>query len=89
MNDNAQLNRTDVHVGARLKSRRLDLKLTRGQLAARLGLNASQVQQHELGQQRIGAALLFNVASSLNVPIGYFYECLNLGLVNPILWLIS
>lgn len=67
----------DVHVGARVRHRRILLGLSQGQLAEGLGLTFQQVQKYEKGANRIGAGRLYDVARRLDVPVGYFYEGLD------------
>jgi transcriptional regulator with XRE-family HTH domain len=62
----------DVHVGARLRRRRMTLKLTPRQLARRLGLTAEAVQRYESGEQPIAAADLWRMAKAMGVRMEYF-----------------
>lgn len=64
----------DRIVGQRLRWRRRELRLTQEQLGERLGLTFQQVQKYEKGVNRISAGRLFEMASQLSVPIGYFYD---------------
>ena len=64
----------DVHVGARVRMRRLMLGLSQDKLAETVGLTFQQIQKYEKGANRIGASRLFQLASALNVPVQYFYE---------------
>lgn len=43
-------------------------------LAARIGVTFQQIQKYEKGQNRIGASRLYQLADSLGVPVGHFYE---------------
>ena len=67
-------NPVDVHVGAKLKARRLMLGLSQEELAKSIGLTFQQVQKYEKGVNRIGAGRLFEVARILNVPVDFFYD---------------
>lgn len=67
----------DVHVGERVRARRLLAGMSQDAFAARLGITFQQVQKYEKGTNRISASRLYRMALVLNVPIGYFFE--NLG----------
>ena len=71
---NKSPNPTDRHVGARLRMRRLMLKMSQQQLGDLLGLSFQQVQKYEKGTNRIGASRLQQIALILNVSITYFFE---------------
>ena len=64
----------DAYVGARLRSRRMELALSQEKLGRHLGVTFSQVQKYEKGSNRIGAGRLFHVATLLGVPVQYFFE---------------
>ena len=64
----------DVHVGARVRSRRMQLGMSQTDLANKLGLTFQQVQKYEKGVNRIGASRLYRIASILDVPPQYFFE---------------
>lgn len=66
-------NPIDVHVGARIRSRRLLLGMNQETLAKALGLTFQQVQKYEGGANRISASRLAAVADILGVPIAYFF----------------
>jgi transcriptional regulator with XRE-family HTH domain len=64
----------DVRVGARVKSRRIQLDMTQGDLAKGLGLTFQQVQKYEKGTNRIGSSRMVQLAQTLGVTPGYFFE---------------
>jgi transcriptional regulator with XRE-family HTH domain len=64
----------DVHVGARMRFRRMSVGMSQEALAARLGLTFQQVQKYEKAQNRIGASRLFRIAQALDVSVGFFFE---------------
>ena len=64
----------DVHVGSRLRMRRMLVEMSQEKLGERLGLTFQQVQKYEKGSNRIGASRLFEIARILDVPVSYFYE---------------
>jgi transcriptional regulator with XRE-family HTH domain len=67
-------NPIDVHVGSRVRLRRMLLGISQEKLGERLGLTFQQVQKYEKGVNRIGASRLFDLATVLGVPISFFYE---------------
>ena len=64
----------DVHVGERLKQRRLTLGLSQERLGELLGLTFQQIQKYERGTNRLGASRLFEAACALDVEIAYFFD---------------
>jgi transcriptional regulator with XRE-family HTH domain len=70
----ADIHPTDIHVGNRLRMRRLQLNLTQEKLASVVGLTFQQVQKYEHGSNRISASRLYEIAGALKVPVTYFYE---------------
>ena len=64
---------TDVHVGKRIRQRRLLLGMNQETLAAALGLTFQQVQKYEGGANRVSASRLAAVADRLKVPVSYFF----------------
>jgi transcriptional regulator with XRE-family HTH domain len=69
----------DLHVGRRLRMRRVALGLSQQRLAERLGVTFQQVQKYERAANRISASTLFALASALRVPVSYFFD----GLEDP------
>jgi len=67
-------NPIDVHVGSRVRLRRMLLGISQEKLGERLGLTFQQVQKYEKGVNRIGASRLFDLSTVLAVPISFFYE---------------
>jgi transcriptional regulator with XRE-family HTH domain len=68
------LNAIDIHVGARLRMRRVELGMSQQILGRRLGLTYQQIQKYEKGTNRIGASRLQQIGRILEVPAGYFFE---------------
>lgn len=64
----------DLHVGKRIRQRRKFLSVSQADLADSLGLTFQQVQKYESGANRISASKLFEAATALKVPVGYFFE---------------
>ena len=67
----------DVHVGGRVRTRRMLLGMTQTDLADALELTFQQVQKNERGINRIGASRLYALSHILDVPIEYFFEGLS------------
>lgn len=67
-------NPIDVHVGTRVRLRRMLLGMSQEKLGEQLGLTFQQVQKYEKGVNRVGASRLFELAKVLSVKVGYFFE---------------
>jgi transcriptional regulator with XRE-family HTH domain len=67
-------NPIDKHVGARVRMRRMMLKMSQTKLGDALGLTFQQVQKYEKGVNRIGAGRLLAIAGILQVPVEFFFE---------------
>jgi len=63
----------DIHVGARVRLRRIELGMSQERLAAELGLTFQQVQKYESGANRVSASRLWEIAAVLKMPIGDFF----------------
>ncbi len=64
----------DIHVGGRLRLRRLAVGLSQERLAKSIGITFQQIQKYERGTNRIVASRLHDLARVLDVPIGYFFS---------------
>jgi len=64
----------DEEVGRRVRSRRLECRLSQTELADRIGVTFQQVQKYEKGVNRIGAGRLQRIAEALVVPITFFFD---------------
>ncbi|HLT77491.1 MAG TPA: helix-turn-helix transcriptional regulator [Ferrovibrio sp.] len=67
-------NPVDVHVGNRLKLRRTMIGMSQDKLGQTIGLTFQQIQKYEKGTNRIGASRLYQFATVLDVPPGWFFE---------------
>lgn len=67
-------NELDIHIGMRLRLRRLMLGMSQEVLGEKLSLTFQQVQKYEKGANRISASRLYEIAEVLNVPLQYFFE---------------
>jgi len=72
-------NPVDLHVGARIRMRRRLQRVSQERLADALGLTFQQVQKYERGANRVSASKLYEIATTLNTPVSYFFE----GLADP------
>lgn len=72
-------NPIDVHVGSRVRLRRMLLGMSQEKLGEHLGLTFQQIQKYEKGINRIGASRLFDLSRVLGVPVQFFYEELPAG----------
>lgn len=64
----------DIHVGARLRLRRVLLGLSQADLGERVGLTFQQIQKYERGANRIGASRLYELTQILDVPVSFFFD---------------
>lgn len=69
----------DLHVGARMRARRKQLRISQVTLAKALGVAFQQVQKYEAGDNRLSASRLYALAEALDCPIGYFFAGLDEG----------
>lgn len=67
-------NATDIHVGSRIRLRRVMLGLSQEKLGDGLGITFQQVQKYEKGTNRVGASRLQHISELLDVHISYFFE---------------
>ena len=67
-------NPVDIHVGGRVRLRRMLLGMSQEKLGESLGLTFQQIQKYEKGANRIGASRLFELARILGVNVQYFFE---------------
>lgn len=72
-------NPIDIHVGARLRMRRVLQGMSQENLGERLELTFQQVQKYEKGANRISASRLYQIGEILRVPVEYFFD----GLPDP------
>ncbi|NDE89514.1 MAG: XRE family transcriptional regulator [Alphaproteobacteria bacterium] len=69
-----EINPLDMHIGLKLRTRRMQLSLTQDKLAKILGLTFQQVQKYEHGANRVSASRLYEMCNALRVPVTYFFE---------------
>jgi transcriptional regulator with XRE-family HTH domain len=73
-------NPVDVHVGGRVRLRRLYMDMSQNSLARAIGLTFQQIQKYERGLNRISASRLFDLARILEVPVSFFFDDMPEGL---------
>lgn len=64
----------DIHVGNRIRHRRWETKLSQTDLGRAMGVTFQQLQKYEKGENRIAASRLYKAATTLDVPVGWFFE---------------
>ena len=72
-------NPIDVHVGKRIRMRRLLLGMNQETLANALRTSYQQVQKYEHGTNRVSASRLSAMADIFGVPIAFFFDGLTPG----------
>ena len=64
----------DVHVGGRVRLRRMLVGMSQEKLGDALNLTFQQVQKYEKGANRIGAGRLYRIAQLLGVSVQFFFD---------------
>jgi transcriptional regulator with XRE-family HTH domain len=64
----------DIHVGQKIRARRIFLRMSQTEVADALGISFQQIQKYENGTNRIGAARLQQISGALGVSPIYFFE---------------
>ena len=64
----------DIHVGARIRRRRVLLGLSQEQVGHPIGLTFQQVWRYENGAIRVSSSRLYQIAKLLGVPISFFFD---------------
>jgi transcriptional regulator with XRE-family HTH domain len=67
-------NPIDIHVGSRVRLRRMMLGMSQEKLGSGLGITFQQIQKYEKGTNRIGASRLQHIARLLSVPVSFFFD---------------
>lgn len=67
----------DIHVGKRIRERRLLLQTTQQKLSDQVGVKFQQMQKYETGTNRVSASRLWGIANVLNVPVSFFFDGLD------------
>lgn len=64
----------DLHIGLRLRQRRMVMGITQAELAKAMGLTFQQIQKYESGANQVVSSRLYELASALGVPVSFFLE---------------
>jgi len=64
----------DVHMGRRLRRRRVILDLTQSDVGKAVGVSFQQIHKYESGEQRMTAGMLWKLSRTLEAPPAYFYD---------------
>ncbi len=64
----------DVHVGNRLKARRVELDMTQEELGRALGVTFRQIVEYEEGRNHVGAGDLLKLSFALGVSVSHFFQ---------------
>ena len=67
-------NPVDVHVGSRVRIRRVMEGLSQEKLGKLMGLTFQQIQKYEKGTNRVGASRLYEISQILSVPVQFFFD---------------
>jgi transcriptional regulator with XRE-family HTH domain len=73
----------DIHVGSRVRMRRILLGKSQEAVATLLGVSFQQLQKYESGANRVSASRLFDMAHILLTPISYFFDEMPADLTLP------
>jgi len=63
----------DIHVGQRIKARRVGLRISQSDIGKALDVTFQQIQKYENGANRVGASNLYRLATALDVDVSYFF----------------
>ena len=64
----------NVHLGKKLRMRRLSLGLTQTKVAQAINVTFQQIQKYEKGTNGVSANRLMQLSQFLKVPVIYFFE---------------
>ena len=64
----------NIHIGIRLKQKRIEKNLTQTKVAKALNVTFQQIQKYEKGTNGLSASRIQALSNYLNVPISYFFE---------------
>ena len=67
----------NLHVGQKLRARRVALGLSQQAVGKAMGMASQQVQKYEKGVNAMNAKRLYDFARFLKVPVAYFFEGLD------------
>ena len=64
----------NIHLGKKLRMRRLSLGLTQTKVAQAINVTFQQIQKYEKGTNGVSSSRLIQLSGFLKVPITYFFE---------------
>ena len=64
----------NIHLGKKLRMRRLSLGLTQTKVAQAINVTFQQIQKYEKGTNGVSSIRLLQLSNYLKVPISYFFE---------------
>ena len=64
----------NLHLGKKLRMRRLSLGLTQTKVAEAINVTFQQIQKYEKGTNGVSSNRLMQLSTYLKVPITYFFE---------------
>ena len=64
----------NIHLGRKLRMRRLSLGLTQTKVAQAINVTFQQIQKYEKGTNGVSSIRLLQLANYLKVPVNYFFE---------------
>ena len=72
----------NIHLGKKLRLRRLSLGLTQTKVAQAINVTFQQIQKYEKGTNGVSSIRLLQLSNYLKVPINYFFEDYSEYLIN-------
>lgn len=63
----------DVYVGNRIRDRRIELGISQGELAEKVGIDIEQLNDQETGIERVSPEDLVKIAITLRCPFSWLY----------------
>jgi transcriptional regulator with XRE-family HTH domain len=67
-------NPVDVHVGKRIRMRRIERQMSRATLGGFLGLTHQQIEKYERGVNRVGASRIQEICNVLEISPSFLFE---------------
>ena len=64
----------NIHLGKKLRMRRLSLGLTQTKVANAINVTFQQIQKYEKGTNGVSSSRLMQLSNFLKVPVVYFFE---------------
>lgn len=64
----------DAHIGRRIRTQRLVLKISQEELGKILGVSFQQIQKYEKGVNGLSAKRMQDVCQALNIPLAFLFD---------------